>query len=321
MIDATAGAPERQARALGAFLREGLSGATGAETVLVYDDERERERLVALAPTRQVRLVRALGWSPATTAASLAAAARVEATRLFLFAGGAAGAEVVTRLARRSGGAVLTDALSLEVKDDRLVGRRNVYSAHLVGRFELTALPWCVSLDPGWDDAPEGAPVEHDVAVLVAAGDGDDGGPEASPLEDVERIDLPAAGAVARSRFLVVAGRGAGSREGVERIAAAARSMGADFAVSRPVAMNAWAPLDRLVGVSGARSSPRLCIVAGASGAPAFFWGVEKAAFIAAVDLDAQAPVMRQADAAVVGDAVEVLEELARIVVAERTRD
>jgi len=319
VIDATAGAPERQARALGAFLREGLSGATCAETVLLYDDERERERLVALAPTRQVRLVRALGWSPARTAASLAALARAEATRLFVIAGGAAGTEVAARLARRSGGAVLTDALSLEVEADRLVGRRNVYSAHLVGRFELTALPWCVSLDPGWDDAPEGAPLEHDVAVVA----GDDGGdaPEASPLEDVERIDLPAAGVVARSRFLVVAGRGAGSRDGVERIAAAARSMGADFAVSRPVAMNAWAPLDRLVGVSGSRASPRLCIVAGASGAPAFFWGIEKAAFIAAVDLDAQAPVMRQADAAVVGDAAEVLEELAKIVAEERARD
>jgi electron transfer flavoprotein alpha subunit len=71
--------------------------------------------------------------------------------------------------------------------------------------------------------------------------------------------------------------------------------------------------IDRIVGVSGARTAPDVCIVAGASGAPAFLWGIEKAAFIAALDLDEHAPIVAAADAAIIADCVTVAEELARI--------
>ena len=54
-----------------------------------------------------------------------------------------------------------------------------------------------------------------------------------------------------------------------------------------------------------------MCIVAGASGAPAFLWGVERAGFIAAVDTDDRAPIAGESDAFVAGDAVAVLEALA----------
>ena len=75
--------------------------------------------------------------------------------------------------------------------------------------------------------------------------------------------------------------------------------------------MNAWAPPDRQIGVSGTRTAPAVCIVAGASGAPAFLWGVERAGFIAAVDTDEHAPIAGEADAFVAGDAVAVIEALA----------
>ena len=56
VLDGTIGSTERQARALGAFLREGVLGDLAAETVLFYEDEGDRDRLVALSPTRDVRL-------------------------------------------------------------------------------------------------------------------------------------------------------------------------------------------------------------------------------------------------------------------------
>ena len=104
----------------------------------------------------------------------------------------------------------------------------------------------------------------------------------------------------------------------MERIAAAARQMGAVFGVSRPVAMNAWAPVDRLVGASGTRAAPEVCIVVGASGAPALHWGIEKAAFIVAINPDEQAPIVRNADAVLLDDGVATIEELAQIIAAER---
>lgn len=131
-----------------------------------------------------------------------------------------------------------------------------------------------------------------------------------APFRDMDLEEPPSDGGLAGSRILVVAGRGAGGREGIERMAAAAERMGAAFGVTRPVVMNGWAPMDRLIGVSGARTSPALCIVVGASGAAAFQWGIEKAGFIVALNTDGHAPMVADADVAVLDDGPSVLEEL-----------
>ena len=158
-------------------------------------------------------------------------------------------------------------------------------------------------------------PAKHSVSADLEAAEDDS---PALRLEDVEVLEQPDTGDLETAAFLVVAGRGAGSRDGVERIAAAADRMGAAFGVTRPVAMNAWAPADRQIGVSGARSAPAVCIVAGASGAPAFLWGVERAAFIAAIDTDERAAIVEEADAVVIDDGLAVIEALADIVARER---
>jgi electron transfer flavoprotein alpha subunit len=314
ILDGTLGTAARQAQALAGFLCEGMSGDPVAETLVFYHDERDKARLVGLAPTRAVRLVKTPAQRPDRMVEILAALAADEQTELFLFADGAAGAETATRVACRAGGAVLTDALSIEVRPGLLVGRKNVYSNHLVGRFELSARPRCVGIDAGWNDEGRPATLEH----LVLSDTDETNGAGPAPFEDLELVAAPPSGDLAESRFLVVAGYGIGSRDHVERIAAAARRMGAACGVTRPVAMNAWAPMDRLVGVSGTRTAPEVCIVAGASGAPAFSWGIEKAGFIVAVNPDEQAPIVRNADVAVLDDGVAIVEALAEIVAAAR---
>ena len=314
ILDGTLGGGAQQAQALGGFVREGMAGDLAGETLIFFHEERDKKRLVELAPTRDVRLVKTTARRPECMAEILAAAARDEGISLFLTAGGSAGTELVTRLACRTGGAVLTDLLSVEAASDRLLCRKNVYSNHLVGRFELTARPWCVSIDASWRDARSTPVLEHQI---LSDTDGSVGA-ESTPFEDLELVEPPSAGSLAESRFLVVAGVGAGDREHLKRIEAAALRMGAGFGVSRPVAMNAWAPMDRLVGVSGTRTAPDLCIVVGASGAPALYWGIEKAAFIVAINPDEQAPIAGNADAVVLDDGVEVIEALAEIIAKAR---
>jgi electron transfer flavoprotein alpha subunit len=314
ILDGTTGAAPRQARALGGLLRKGLHGDLAGETVIFYHDDRNKKRLVELSPTRAVRLIKTTARRPERMAAVLAAMAGEEEIALFLLAGGPAGTEMATRLAFRTRGTVLTDALDIEVGPDRTLSRKNVYSNHLVGRFALSARPWCVTIDSSWNDELRGPGLEHEVLSDI-----DEAGGEGSAVfEDFELLESPSAGDLEESRFLVVAGYGAGDRERVERIAEAARRMGAAFGVTRPVAMNAWAPMDRLIGVSGARTAPAVCLVAGASGAPAFYWGIEKAAFIVAIDLDEQAAIVTNADAAILDDGVAILEELAEIVAEAR---
>jgi len=323
VLDGTGAGVERRARALAGFLRDGLrmdeeAGTTAAQAVTLafYAGDAARERVVELAPTRDVRLIRAPAFRPDLMAAALTAFEAGGGAELFAFPGGPLGAELAARLAVRSGGGVLTDVLDAAIEPDGLVCRRAVYSNHLTGRFELHPRPWCVTLDAGWYDARVEPAPEHAVRANVELSAEDSSAPE--PFHHVELLEPPETGDLEAAHFLVVAGRGAESRGGVERIAAAAARMGAAFGVTRPVAMNAWAPADRQIGVSGTRTAPAICLVAGASGAAAFLWGVERAAFIAAVDTDDRAAIVHEADVAVVGDAVAVVEALADIVTGER---
>lgn len=315
-LDGTCGSVERQARALAGFLRGGVHGDVCVETWVFCDDVCAGERLALLAPTGDVRLAEMPATRPDVMAAVLAEALPAHGVELLLLAGGATGTEVATRVALRTGGGALTDVLDVEPGSEVAVCRRDVYSGHMRGRFALTARPWCLSIDSSWQDALVAPALEHRVLGVVDAVAGT--GP--SFLEDVELAAPAPDTGIADSRFLVVAGRGVGSSQRVRRVEAAARRMGAAFGVTRPVAMNAWAPMDRLVGISGARAAPALCLVVGASGAPAFYWGIERSDRIVAVDPDEHAPIAAAADAVVRDDGVAVVEALAEIVTRRRSK-
>jgi electron transfer flavoprotein alpha subunit len=315
VLDGTLADVADQARALSGFLGAGLTAGPSAvsdapegETVVFYADAEDRDRLVELAPTPVARLVRAPACRPDHLAGHLAGHLAVAdgAVDLVLFAGGSAGAEVAARLARRTGGGVATEALDVALEPDRLVTRRRVYSNHMVGRFSVAARPWCVTLDPSWTESPIAARIEHRVLS-----EEDVTGDDSAPFTDVELGASPSTSDLAEARVVLVAGAGAGGRDGVSRLAGAARRMGAAFGVTRPVAMNAWAPVDRLIGVSGARVAPALAVLAGVSGAPALLWGIERAGMIVAVNTDDRAPIVQEADVTVVGDGVAVAEALA----------
>ena len=80
VLDGTTPGAERRARALGGFLRDGLRLAgdasvapTEAVTLAFYADDAARDRLVELAPTGDVRLVRTPAFRPDLMAAALTA--------------------------------------------------------------------------------------------------------------------------------------------------------------------------------------------------------------------------------------------------------
>ena len=313
VLDATGRGAERRARALGAFLRDGLALAddtrTEAVTHVFCAADAPREDALAQAPTRVVRICRTPPHRPDLIAVALAAFEASGGADLYVFPGGPLGTELAARLAARAGGSAATDVQEATPSDEVLTCRRAAYANHLTAAVGVGPRPWCITLDKSWADASFSAPADH--VVQTEAELLEDAVSAAVPLRQIEDLEPPATGDLETAKFLIVAGRGAGSRGGVERIAAAAARMGAAFGVTRPVVMNAWADPDRQVGVSGTRTAPAVCIVAGASGAPAFLWGVERAGFIAAVDTDDRAPIAGEADAFIAGDAVSVLEALA----------
>ena len=309
VLDGTAATAERQARALGGFLREGLRLGAGAQLVaathLFHADETGREGLLDLAPTADVRLIGTPALRPDLMTAALTAFEAGGGAELYVFPGGPLGTEAGSAPGRPLG----------RLRPHRRPGRR----AHRRG----PCLPPARLLEPSHGSVrTRPTPLVHH--AWTRAGTTHSPRRRSStwcrrsrsctrttpPLRGHSRtwssLEQPATGDLEAAEFLVVAGRGAGSRGGVERVAAAAARMGAAFGATRPVVMNAWAPPDRQIGVSGARSAPAVCLTVGASGAPAFLWGVERAGFIAAVDTDEHAAIAGEADAVVIDDGVAV---------------
>ena len=157
VLDGTTPGAERQARALGGFLRDGLRlagdtavAATEAVTLVFYADDADRDRLVELAPTGDVRLIRTPAFRPDLMAAALTAFEAGGGAELFVFPGGPLGAELAARLAARAGGGVLTDVLERGRRSRRpaLPPRASTPTTSPAGS-SCAGRPWCVTLDAG----------------------------------------------------------------------------------------------------------------------------------------------------------------------------
>lgn len=225
--------------------------------------------------------------------------------RLLLFAGDEGG-ELATRLACRSGGSVCCAVERAHINGSECRVTKAVYGNHLTAELMMMREPWCLSV------ARSGVVSMEMVLGPVAAKRF-----EPTNIPDAEWVlasacsPQPAASPLSQARYVLAIGEGVGSAGQVAHMQQLATRIGAELAASRPVVMNAWCEMDRLLGMSGAIIAPEVCIAAGISGAPAFAIGIRHSKLIVAINQDPQAAIFAQADVGIVGDMHEVLEALA----------
>ena len=111
---------------------------------------------------------------------------------------------------------------------------------------------------------------------------------------------------IANAERLVVVGRGIGSKKNLPLMRRLAEALGAELGCTRPVVEAGWLEY-RQTGVS---VSPKLLVSIGVSGAIQHLAGIGGAECIIAINEDPDAPIFGAAQYKVVGDAVEVVEEL-----------
>jgi electron transfer flavoprotein alpha subunit len=129
----------------------------------------------------------------------------------------------------------------------------------------------------------------------------------------VERVSQSTEGGVslADARFVVSCGRGAGSPEGFAPAEELASLLGGAVGCSRAVTILGWRPHTDQVGQTGTKIAPEVYLACGISGATQHMAGCKGAKRIIAVNTDPDAPIIANADYAVIGDLHEVIPAIA----------
>ena len=116
-------------------------------------------------------------------------------------------------------------------------------------------------------------------------------------------------GAVSLSEAKVVVGggRGVGGAEGFGQLEELAGLLGGAVGCSRVVTSNGWRPHTDQIGQTGTRIAPDLYIACGISGATQHIVGCRAAKKILVINTDAEAPILAQADYAIIGDLRQIV--------------
>jgi len=221
------------------------------------------------------------------------------------------GNDLAPRLAQRLGTGLISHciALELDMTERQLLGTVGILGGEVFHTFACPeARPQMATLEPGAFRLPrpsahhggEVQPVQVDLAGTAA---------RMTWGELDTHLDLPAV-PLSKARIVVSAGRGMGDSAGFDLVTQLADALGGVVAGTRGALDAGWIAEEQVVGVGGQIVSPDLYIACGVSGDVYHYFGAQASKFVVAINPDPQAPIMKVANLAVVGDARQVIPAL-----------
>jgi electron transfer flavoprotein alpha subunit len=248
-------------------------------------------------------------------AGALCAAITQQQPQVMLFPATATGTDIAGRVAAGLGRALLGACVDIEWQQDGLRVRREIYGkrAHQV-LSPLGPPPWVVSLDVAVlhaNDLPAAKPAIEDLAVAVATAEG------AAPGETwrlaARELDVSDADLV----FSV--GKGVAAEHVLPAVFRLAELLDGAVGGSREAVFANMIARERQVGASGKWIAPRVYVALGISGSSYHLMGIKEAKYVAAVNIDPNAPIFERAQWVGIADLARVVP--AMVDACERGRD
>jgi electron transfer flavoprotein alpha subunit len=211
------------------------------------------------------------------------------------------GKELAPRLAQKWGGACITDAMAITVKDGDINVKRYTLGGNTVSTEVMTNAKKVVSVLP------------KSFEVTKAAGAG-----EAAELPltlKAPRIKLVERKAkegetvsLEEAQALVCVGRGLNKKDDMPMIEALAKAINAEIGCTRPLSHDLqWLSEEREVGLSGKKCKPVVNVSVGISGQIQHVVGIRDSKVIVAINKDKTAPIFEMTDYGIVGDIYDVV--------------
>jgi len=129
-------------------------------------------------------------------------------------------------------------------------------------------------------------------------------------MEILQTLAVQKQAGISDAEIIVSAGKGIGSAKNLVYVHEFADLIGAEVGVSRPLVDMGWSEYSCQIGQTGSTVAPRLLIACGISGAIQHLAGISRAETIIAINSDPDAPIFSIAHYKVVGDCIEILQEL-----------
>jgi electron transfer flavoprotein alpha subunit len=215
------------------------------------------------------------------------------------------GKELAPRVAQKLGAGCVTDANAVRVQDGKLVADRYAFGGNTVATGAIKTAQKVIAVMPktfelGAKEAKKGAVV--DAALSLKA-------PRTRIVEKREKageaVNLEEAEAI------VCIGRGLEKKEDLGVVEDLAKALGAEIGCTKSLSTDwGWLSEDRLVGLSGKKVGPRLCVSVGISGQIQYAVGIRGARVTVAINKDENAPIFAMSDYGIVGNLYEVLPKL-----------
>lgn len=236
---------------------------------------------------------------------ALAPLLQAEMPAVLLCAATSQGNDLAARLAARLGVGLASQCVGFRMRDQGLQIARSCFGGRAVATVEWTGQRPCIMTASSgvFAPAPTSAarqPQPRAITPSLA--------PDGARVKTLEFIPAdPRTVDITEAEVIVTGGLGMGDREGFWRLQELADLLGGSVGATRPVVDYGWAPIQRQVGLTGRTVSPRLYVACGLSGAPQHLQGMKGSKTIIAINKDRNAPILKEADVAIVGDIHQLL--------------